>query len=230
MNRSFAVEMTPQRARLLVEMRKHSSFNLDEQITELAQQGKITDDQFQEVGVTDRIERCAIQFIHDMNFRAGIPVTAKDRGKADRIVRAAITIAGMDKNEEVANLPAPPSLLGGYKFEDLLAQRKKLFLLDLDSTDDVDAALIGRMFPRVIIVGALAVQYSFSFGTQSSTSSRMGSILFPAVESAIKKSTWKKTQPRSLIAMGVFPDFLDDKMMPPQKMSAPFIVPKTFHY
>ena len=228
MNRSFSVEMTPARARLFVAMRKHSVFKLDDQITELAEKDKIADHQFQEVGVDDPIERAGIQFVHDMNFRAGIPVTAKDRGKADRIMRAAITLAGMDKNDEVANIA--PSQYGGYKFEDLHSQRRKLFLLDLDTIDPLNAALIGKMFPRLILVGAMSVQYSFSFGTQSATSSRMGAILFPAVEDAIKKSTWKKTQPRSLIAMGVFPDFLDDKMAVPQKISAPFIVPKTFEY
>jgi hypothetical protein len=232
-NRTFITDLTPARARLLRLMHRHTDIAITDDIRDAAKVGEIARSVFDEAGLESHEEREAAQFIIDTNFRAGIPASVKERARADRVVEAALKIANIPE-EEIIHIDGMESRRGifskfsivDFDFETLIKHRKKVLVMNLDHLDQSTSQdLVSKMFPRLVCVGSLMVQYSFAFGSQNSTTTRMGELLYPAVEMSIKSSKWKKTERRSLVAMGVYPDLIDDYASAPKKMSQGFIRP-----
>jgi hypothetical protein len=243
MNRTFIASFTPARARLLRLMSKHTEIALSDELLLKAKEGELTSSQCAAAGLETHEEREATQFVLDTNFRAGLPIAAKERARADRVIKAAIQLAeiepddvvyiegsltrktlfGKNKANKVAEPEYPDDHITDPSFEKLLPLRKKLLIMNLDSLDrSASHEFIGKMFPRIVCVGGMLVQYSFAFGSQNSTSTRMGEILYPAVEASISHTPWKASERRSMLAMGVYPDLVDDFTSTPKKLAGAF--------
>lgn len=238
MNRSFVASLTPARARLLRLMAKHTKLNIDDAVLACCTEGCITPDQFHDLGIDDPEEQSGVQFILDTNFRAGIPAPSRQRDRANRVVKAAIRVAGLGEDDTLfidskhSTFIKDKLMMVDFDFDQLLPQRHKVLFLNLDNlgVDEQSAQLIGRLFPRLVVTGAMTIQYSFSFGANDSTTCKMGALLYPQVQEASKKTLWKKNQRRSVLAMGVFPDLLKDADDVPKLMASPFIIPRTVEY
>lgn len=238
MNRSFVATLTPARARLLALMAKHTRLDIDETILAHCDEDRVTAEHFEELDIHDPDERQAVQFILDTNFRAGIPAPSRQRDRAHRIVKAAIRAAKLDEDDmifidsEHSDYIKDRTMIVDFDFEALMPVRNKILFLNLDKLpmDEYSMSMIGRLFPRVVVTGAMTVQYSFSFGANDSTTCKMGALLYPQVQEANKKMVWKKNQRRSVLAMGVFPDLLLDADDVSKITSQSFLIPKTVEY
>lgn len=238
MNRTFMAPLTPARARLLTLMAKHNEFELDEAVYAKAEEDRVSADRFAGVDLTDPVEQAACQFILDTNWRAGIPVSSRERERATRVIKAAMRLAHIEDDDVVyidsgvSRFVKDEHYIVDFDYESLLPLRKKVLMLNLDHLDQhsLSLDLIGKMFPRIVIAGCMQVQYSFSFGATNATTSQMGKILHPQIEEGIKRTMWKSNQRRSVLAMGVFPDLVPDADEQPKKISGNFVVPRTIEY
>jgi hypothetical protein len=234
MNRTFTTDFTPAKARLLLALARHTRIDLDPSIAEKAKEDLISDIDFARAGIDQDIDKRAIQFIFDTEMRAGLPTMTKDRAHAKVVLNAVLTIGGIASDEMLVVKGEETSFDGtivGFDFEKLLPLRKKLLILHLDGLDrSVSAEMLGKMFPRIIIVGSMALQYAMSFGVTSSTTGQMGKILYPAVEDSFTRSKWKRGDRRSLVAMGVFPEYLEEFANSAKKLPLALCVPQNIEY
>jgi hypothetical protein len=229
--------LTPARARLLALMAKHNDhMQIDDALIEKAQEDRISDERMLDAGIEDRDEAEAVQFIFDTNWRAGIPVGARERERGVRVIKAAMKLADLSF-EDVVYIDSAVTrytthsdeYIVDFSYDALLPLRKKPLIVNLDGFDShsVSMELIGKIFPRIIASGTMQVQYSFSFGSTQATTSQMGALLYPQVEDSIKRTTWKANQKRSVLAMGVYPGLLNDQDDVPKKISKEYVLKRT---
>lgn len=218
MNRSFIAVLTPARARLIGMMKiVHMSLEVDDEILSLAAQGAVSDDTFVEMGILDMMERRAIQFALDTGLRAGIPLPSGSKERQERILTALLRLANIGEEDIVtvnrqnnfsyyrdgAEHVADPD-----DIEEIFPLRSRMLLVNLDEFNHYNLSTIAAFFPRTILFGSNMIQLAFSFGSGEGAVNRMASILHPASADALKTSKWKITQPRAMIATGVFPGFV----------------------
>jgi hypothetical protein len=214
MNRKFFAPATPARARLLGMLAAINKMTLDDSVLELADRDRVSVREMELRGITDPVDQQAIQFIHDMGFRCGIPTkaTPADVDRGNKIVRVALEIAEIKSimviSSHLAKIPMK-TLPMRNEIESMLPHRNELLVVDM--SDEGDMELAGKLFPRVIAVGRLRTQLAFSFGAEQCTTTKMAKMLYPGVEHSLQlQAAWmKRNTDVALIAMGLFPYLLE---------------------
>ena len=136
-----------------------------------------------------------------MDFRAGLPFETGGNNRALDIIEAALALAGIP-DDEVVSLHQLPK----HGFLDIVQHRRKVLLVNMAKHTDIPS-MVGKCFPRLVIYGANTVQYSLLLGNmqQAGTADKMGEVLNPMVELSFANSTYRRTEARAMLAMGVFP-------------------------
>lgn len=203
MNRQFSVALTPAKARLMVMMSAAAELRIDDAIIELAEQDRVPEETWDKYAVEDPMERQAIQFITDLDFRAGLPVKLGEENRAKTLIHTALAIAGITETVELDSLEK-------HDFLSIIPHRKKVILVNTGTRKDFPS-MVSKCFPRILCYGSMVVQYSLlGNGAKCATTDSMGQIINPMVEKLFVDSTYKRTEPRSLIAMGVYPYLVEE--------------------
>lgn len=210
MNRTFIADLTPARARLIGLMNRSLGMKIDRAVFDIAEQDRVSPEVFTQHGIEDDTERNAVQFLIDMNFRAGLPTGARLRERRLHVIHSALEIAGADYIE-IGDAPkSKESFYCDLDYKVLIPERKKVVIVDLDAADQMSIETAAKFFPRLILHGDLSIQYAFHFGNKYSSVTRMGDVLFPAVAASIQAPN-RKGDRHMILATGCFPDFLEGR-------------------
>lgn len=210
MNRTFIADLTPARARLIALMNRSLGMKIDRAVFEKADENRVTNRQFERYGIENETERAAIQFMIDMNFRAGLPTGARLRPRRELVIEAALEIAGVEYIM-LRDVPkSSESFFSDLDYKVLIPDRKKVLVVDLDDANNISLDTAAKFFPRMLLHGDLAIQYAFHFGNKYSSVTRMGDVLYPAVANSIQ-APYRKGDRQMILACGCFPDFLEGR-------------------
>lgn len=209
MNRTFIADLTPSRARLIMMMNRYCGMKIDRAVIDKAEEDRIPDTTFARYGIEDTREQRAVQFIIDMNFRAGLPTPANYASRRAAIIHAAVEIAGAESLVIDVNFNTNQK---GFSYDLdyglLVPERKKVVIIDLDNVPTMSLEAAGKFFPRLLLHANMRIQLAFDFGTKYSSASQIATVLYPSVEASIV-APYKKSHRSMVLATGCFPEFLD---------------------
>jgi hypothetical protein len=215
--------MTPSKARLLTTMRRYTELDLDDAVFELAEQDTIPESKFVELGMIEERDKRALQYIIDMNYRVSIPAHTHNYSNAIRVINAAMklyddptNVAFFHRKRFEKSLASLDDKKGTHLIDlnptNYIDQRRKLLVIDFESANNehTNVEMIGKVFPKIICFGSMSFQLALAFGNSRSTATEMGKFLYPAAAKSISLSNWKQSEQRTLIAMGVCPEYVEN--------------------